>query len=58
MGLLYAGGEEHGVRPIGASVEAGLGERGGDIQRQQLLHVPRREKALLRDGCEPNGVRA
>lgn len=58
MGLLYAFGEEHSVRPIGAGVEGGVGERGGDFQRQQLLHVPRGEEALLRDGREPNGVRA
>ena len=58
MGLLYACGEELGVRPIGAGVEGGVGERGGDIQRQQLLHVPRGEEALLWDGRESNGVRA
>lgn len=44
--------------PAGASGEAGVGERGGDIQREQLLHVPRREEALQRDGGEPGGARA
>jgi hypothetical protein len=47
------GGERGGAR--GA---AGVGERGGGVQREQLLHVPRREAALLRHGRAPDGARA
>ncbi|CAI0457686.1 unnamed protein product [Linum tenue] len=34
------------------------GERGGDIQHKQLLHVPRHQAALLRDGRQPDRLRA
>ncbi|KAE9445947.1 hypothetical protein C3L33_22157, partial [Rhododendron williamsianum] len=39
--------------PTTADREAGVGERGGDIQREHVLHVPRHQAALLRDGGNP-----
>ena len=61
LGILYggssSGGESHGGS-AGASGEAGVGECGGDLQPQLLLHVPCREEALLRNGREPDCVRA
>ena len=42
----------------GAGGAAGVGERGGGVQREHLLHVPRREAPLLRHGRAPDGARA
>ena len=56
MGLLHAG--DGSERPSGPGGPAGGGERSGDIQREQLLHVPRPEAAAVRNGSELNGVRA
>jgi hypothetical protein len=42
----------------GARGAAGVGERGGGVQLEHLLHVPRREAALLRHGRVPHGARA
>lgn len=41
-------------RVFGADREGGVGERGGDTEQEQMLHVSRHEEAVLRDGCEPN----
>lgn len=52
------GGGGGGGGPTGADREAGVGERGGDIQREHVLHVPRHQEALLRHGREPDRARA
>lgn len=43
--------------PTGTNREAGVGECGGDIQREHMLHVPRDQEAVLRNGSEPHGAR-
>ena len=55
MELLHEG-SEHGRRPNGEGGEAGLTECSGNLQHQQLLHVPCNEEALLWHGGEPNGA--
>lgn len=55
VGLLCAGEDEHGG-PTGAGGEVGGEERGGNIQCEQLLHVPCCQEALLRDGGQSDGV--
>ncbi|KAL1820125.1 hypothetical protein ACET3Z_014994 [Daucus carota] len=46
------------IRVPGAYREAGFGERRGDIQREQLLHVPRHQEAVLWHGGQPYSLRA
>lgn len=55
MGVIHSGNDnDGGGRPTGENREAGVGERGGDIQHEHVLHVPRHKEAVLWDGCEPN----
>lgn len=58
MGVLHAGVSISIERPRGPSNPASGGERGGDIQCEQLLHVPRPQEAALWNGSKPHGVRA
>jgi len=46
--------ERGGRRSIRTHREAGVGECGGDIQCEHVLHVSRHQEALLRHGGEPN----
>ena len=43
--------------PDGADREDGGSARGGDLQRQHVLHVPHREAALLQLGSESGDLR-
>lgn len=45
-------------RSPGAHREAGVRERGGGVQHEHVLHVPRHEEAAVRDGREPHRARA
>ena len=58
MGVLHAGDGISIKRPRGPSNPASGGECSGDIQCEQLLHVPRSQEVALWNGSKPDGVRA